>query len=162
MFERLEVEFQPLAREKGLELRIVATQSWVRSDRRLLRRMLQNLLSNAIKYTAAGKVLLGVRRRGDRLAMLVCDTGPGIPRSKHTLIFKEFQRLEETASAVRGLGLGLSIVERIGKVLDHRVDLQSALGRGSTFSVELPRAEPRTIRGARRRSWRRRSGASRG
>ena len=60
--------------------------------------------------------------------MLVCDTGPGIPRSKRTLIFKEFQRLEETASTVRGLGLGLSIVERIGKVLDHRIDLQSVLG----------------------------------
>ena len=82
VFERLEVEFQPLAREKGLELRMVPTRPWVRSDRRLLRRVLQNLLSNAIKYTAAGKVLLGVRRRGDRLAVLVCDTGPGIPRSQ--------------------------------------------------------------------------------
>ena len=145
VFERLEVEFQPLAREKKLELRMVATRTWVRSDRRLLRRVLQNLLSNAIKYTAAGKVLLGVRRRGDRLAVLVCDTGPGIPRSKHALVFKEFERLAETASTVRGLGLGLSIVERIGKVLDHRVELQSELDRGSTFSVELPQAEPRAL-----------------
>ena len=143
VFERLEVEFQPLAREKGLELRMVATQSWVRSDRRLLRRILQNLLSNAIKYTTAGKVLFGVRRHGDRLAVLVCDTGPGIPASKHALIFKEFERLPQTASAVRGLGLGLSIVERIGKVLGHRVQLRSALDRGSTFAVELPPAEPR-------------------
>jgi Na+/proline symporter/signal transduction histidine kinase len=143
VFERLNVEFAPLAREKALDLRIVATHAWVRSDRRLLRRLLQNLLSNAIKYTAAGKVLLGVRRRGDRLAILVCDTGPGIPKSKRTIIFKEFQRLEETASAVRGLGLGLSIVERIGKVLDHGIGLQSVSGRGSIFSVELPGAEPR-------------------
>jgi len=143
VLERLEVEFSPLAREKGLDLRIVATRLWVRSDRRLLRRVLQNLLSNAIKYTASGQVLLGVRRRGDRLAVLVCDTGPGIPKSKRTLIFKEFQRLEETASTVRGLGLGLSIVERIGKVLGHGIELQSVPGRGSTFSVELPRAEPR-------------------
>ena len=143
VFERLQVEFSPLAREKGLDLRIVATRAWVRSDRRLLRRLLQNLVSNAIKYTATGKVLLGVRRRGDRLAILVCDTGPGIPKSKRTLIFKEFQRLEETASTVRGLGLGLSIVERIGKVLGHRIGLQSVPGRGSTFSVELPRAEAR-------------------
>jgi len=143
VFERLEVEFSPLARAKGLELAIVPTRLWVRSDRRLLRRVLQNLLSNAIKYTAAGKVLLGVRRRGERLAVLVCDTGPGIPKSKRTLIFKEFQRLEETASTVRGLGLGLSIVERIGKVLGHPIGLQSVPGRGSTFSVELPRAEPR-------------------
>jgi len=73
----------------------------------------------------------------------VCDTGPGIPKSKRALIFKEFQRLEETASTVRGLGLGLSIVERIGKVLDHAIGLQSVPGRGSAFSVELPTAEPR-------------------
>ena len=149
VFERLKVEFTPLAREKALDLRIVATQCWVRSDRRLLRRLLQNLLSNAIKYTATGKVLLGVRRRGDRLAILVCDTGPGIPKSKRTIIFKEFQRLEETASTVRGLGLGLSIVERIGKVLGHSIGLQSMPGRGSTFSVELPAAEARASRRAR-------------
>ncbi|HJU32235.1 MAG TPA: PAS domain-containing hybrid sensor histidine kinase/response regulator [Hyphomicrobiaceae bacterium] len=140
--DRLAVEFQPLAREKGLELRVVATRAWVRSDRVLMRRILQNLLSNAIKYTAAGKVLLGVRRRGDRLAVLVCDTGPGIPDSKHALVFKEFERLAETSGTVRGLGLGLSIVERIGRVLGHRVDLRSEVDRGSIFSVELPRAEP--------------------
>jgi len=143
VFERLEVEFQPLAREKGLELRVVATRAWVRSDRRLLRRVLQNLVSNAIKYTAAGKVVLGVRRRGAELSVQVCDTGPGIPQAKRALVFKEFERLKETASVVRGLGLGLSIVERIGKVLGHRIVLQSEPGRGSTFSVELPRAEPR-------------------
>ena len=131
----------------------------MRSDRRLLRRLLQNLLSNAIKYTATGKVLLGVRRRGDRLAILVCDTGPGIPKSKRTIIFKEFQRLEETASAVRGLGLGLSIVERIGKVLDHRIGLQSVPGRGS---IVLGRAAARPSQeqpASQGRSWRRRSGA---
>jgi Na+/proline symporter/signal transduction histidine kinase len=140
VFERLQVEFQPLARARRLELRIVTTRLWVRSDRRLLRRILQNLLSNAIKYTATGKVLLGVRRRGDRLAVLVCDTGPGIPGSKHAVIFQEFERLPQTAGSVRGLGLGLSIVERIGKVLDHRIDLRSVVDHGSTFCVELPRA----------------------
>ena len=142
VFERLKVEFAPLAREKALDLRILPTRAWVRSDRRLLRRVLQNLVSNAIKYTAMGRVLVGVKRRGDRLQVLVSDTGPGIPKSKRKLIFKEFQRLEETASTVRGLGLGLSIVERIGKVLGHATDLQSVPGRGSTFSVELPQAEP--------------------
>ena len=145
VLERLAVEFQPLAREKRLDLRMVSTRVWVRSDRRLLRRILQNLLSNAIKYTAAGKVLLGVRRHGDRLAVLVCDTGPGIAQAEHALIFKEFERLPQTAGTVRGLGLGLSIVERIGRVLGHRVDLHSALDRGSAFSVELPRAEPRAM-----------------
>jgi Na+/proline symporter/CheY-like chemotaxis protein/nitrogen-specific signal transduction histidine kinase len=145
VFERLEVEFQPLAREKGLELRLVPTRLWVSSDRRLLRRVLQNLVSNAIKYTASGRVLVGVRRRGAKLRIQVLDTGPGIPIAKRSLIFKEFQRLEETARAVRGLGLGLAIVERIGKVLDHRIELESVQGRGSLFAIELPRAEaPRT------------------
>jgi Na+/proline symporter/signal transduction histidine kinase/CheY-like chemotaxis protein len=143
VFERLEVEFHPLAREKGLELRIVPTRLWVSSDRRLLRRVLQNLVSNAIKYTASGKVLVGVRHRGGKLAVQVHDTGPGIPAGKRALIFKEFQRLEETAHSVRGLGLGLAIVERIGKVLDHPIDLQSVPGRGSLFAVELPRADAR-------------------
>jgi len=142
VFERLEVEFQPLAREKGLELRIVPTRLWVSSDRRLLRRMLQNLVSNAIKYTTSGRVLLGVRRRGTKLSVQVHDTGPGIPTAKRSLIFKEFHRLEETAHSVRGLGLGLAIVERIGKVLGHHIELQSAPGRGSLFAVELPLAEP--------------------
>jgi signal transduction histidine kinase/ActR/RegA family two-component response regulator len=143
VFERLEVEFSPLAREKGLELLIVPTRLWVSSDRRLLRRVLQNLVSNAIKYTAKGKVLVGVRRHGEKLSVQVGDTGPGIPKGKRSLIFKEFERLEETAHSVRGLGLGLAIVERIGKVLDHAIDMRSVLGRGSLFSVELPQAAPR-------------------
>ena len=143
VFERLKVEFAPLAREKAeLELRVVATRLWVRTDRRLLRRVLQNLLANAIKYTPKGKVLLGVRRHGSELTVEVCDTGPGIPKSKRAVIFKEFERLEETAASVRGLGLGLSIVERIGKVLDHHVDLRSVPGKGSIFSVKLPRVAP--------------------
>jgi Na+/proline symporter/signal transduction histidine kinase len=142
VFERLAVEFEPMARAKGLELRIVPTRAWVRSDRRLLRRVLQNLVANGIKYTPSGKVLLGVRRRGEGISIQVGDTGPGIPKGKRAIIFKEFQRLEETASSVRGLGLGLSIVERIGKVLSHPVELVSVPGRGSIFSMELPRAEP--------------------
>src|SRR5262249_167555 len=125
VFERLEVEFQPLAREKGLELRIVPTRAWVTSDRRLLRRMLQNLVSNAIKYTPSGRVLVGVRRMGGRLSIQVHDTGPGIPVSKRSLIFKEFQRLEGTAHAVRGLGLGLAIVARIGEMLAHPIGRRS-------------------------------------
>jgi Na+/proline symporter/signal transduction histidine kinase/CheY-like chemotaxis protein len=141
LFDRLAVEFYPLARAKRLTLKIVATGIFVRSDRRLLRRMLQNLLANAIKYTSCGEVLVGVRRRGHDVSIEVCDTGPGIPHGKRALIFKEFQRLEETAHTVKGLGLGLSIVERIGKVLGHRVALASVPGRGSKFSIELPRAE---------------------
>jgi signal transduction histidine kinase len=141
LLDQLKVEFEPMAREKNLELRVLGTKLWVRTDRRLLRRLLQNLLANAIKYTGSGRVLLGCRRRGGRIAIQVSDTGPGIPQDKQALIFKEFHRLEETAGAVRGLGLGLSIVERIGRVLDIPIELRSEPGRGSTFTIALPVTE---------------------
>jgi CheY-like chemotaxis protein/anti-sigma regulatory factor (Ser/Thr protein kinase) len=134
------VDFAPAARAKGLDLRIMPSSLTVRSDRRLLRRLLQNFVSNAVKYTGTGRVLIGCRRRGTRVRIEVHDTGPGIPKSKHKLVFREFQRLEEGARAARGLGLGLSIVERLGRVLGHRIDLESTPGRGSVFAVEVPRA----------------------
>ncbi len=144
MFDRLRVEFEPMARAKGLELRFVSTRLWVRSDPRLLRRVLQNLMANAVKYTRSGRVLVGVRRRGDSVVLQVSDTGPGIPPAKHGLIFKEFHRLEETAATVKGLGLGLSIVERIARVLGSPVGVTSVQGRGSTFFMPLARGEPQT------------------
>ena len=150
IFDQLQVEFEPLAAEKGLELTFVPSSLAVRSDRRLLRRLLQNLVSNAIKYTLTGRVLVGTRRRGKRLAIQIIDTGLGVPASKQKIIFKEFQRLEQGAKAARGLGLGLSIVERIARILDHKVTLRSASSKGSTFAVELPIAtsapEPRPLR----------------
>jgi Na+/proline symporter/signal transduction histidine kinase len=140
LLQRLEVEFAPLAREKGLDLIFVPCSLAVRSDRRLLRRLLQNLVSNAIKYTPTGSVLVGCRRRGERLRIDVYDTGIGIPYSKRRAVFKEFHRLDHGARVARGVGLGLSIVERIARVLDCHVTLKSAVGRGSRFSVEVPRA----------------------
>src|SRR5436190_16719811 len=137
MLRQLEVEFSPLAREKGLDLQYVPCSLIIRSDRRLLRRLLQNLVSNAIKYTPKGRVLVGCRRKGGHLRIDVYDTGLGIPGSKKKVIFREFHRLDEGAKVARGLGLGLSIVQRIGRVLDHRIDLLSAPGRGSRFSVEV-------------------------
>jgi signal transduction histidine kinase len=145
LFDQLRVEFEPMAREQGLRLRIVTTKAWVRTDRRLLRRVLQNLIANAIKYTKHGGVIVGVRWRGARVAVQVSDTGPGIPQGKQSLIFKEFQRLDETAASVRGLGLGLSIVERIGKVIEAPIGLASVPGRGSSFTVSLPKAAPQAI-----------------
>jgi len=144
IIDQLEVEFSPLAAEKGLQLKVVPTSVWVRSDRRLLRRVLQNLLSNAIKYTQRGVVIFGVRRRGDSIIVQVVDTGPGIPEEKKTLIFKEFERLDATASSARGLGLGLSIVERIGRMLCHPINVVSRMGHGSMFAVTVPTAPPRS------------------
>jgi len=142
LFRQLQREFEPVAREKGLGLRFVAPSLTVRSDRRLLRRLLQNLVSNAIKYTPSGRVLVGARRRGGALRIEVRDTGLGIPASKQRLVFREFQRLDQGARVARGLGLGLSIVERIARVLSHPLRLASEPGRGSTFSVELPVVAP--------------------
>lgn len=138
LFRQLQREFEPIAREKGLRLTFLPRSLTVRSDRRLLRRLLQNLISNAIKYTPKGRVLVGARRCGERLTFQVWDTGLGIPASKRRLVFREFQRLDQGAKVARGLGLGLSIVERIARVLDHPITLSSKPGRGSVFRVEAP------------------------
>jgi Na+/proline symporter/signal transduction histidine kinase/ActR/RegA family two-component response regulator len=138
VFRQLEVEFTPLAREKGLELIFVPSRTTVTSDRRLLRRLLQNLISNALKYTPEGRVLVGCRHHGSRVHIEVHDTGVGIPVKQQKLIFMEFQRLDQGARIAQGFGLGLSIVERITRVLDHPLSVASVPGRGSTFTLDLP------------------------
>ncbi|MDF3064005.1 MAG: response regulator [Microvirga sp.] len=138
LFRQLQREFEPIAASKGLGLIFVPSSLTIRSDRRLLRRLLQNLISNAIKYTPHGRVLVGARRRGGRLSLQILDTGIGIPESKQKLVFREFQRLDQGAKVARGLGLGLSIVERIARVLDHPLSLASAPGRGTVFRLEVP------------------------
>lgn len=153
LLRTLEVEFTPVAQEKKLTLKFVGSTVAVASDRALLRRLLQNLVSNAIKYTPRGRVLVGCRRRGDRLAIEVYDTGLGIPKSKRVEIFKEFHRLDQGAKIARGLGLGLSIVERIARVLDHEIDLDEVASGGSHFSVTVPIArsvsQPAVVAGLR-------------
>jgi Na+/proline symporter/signal transduction histidine kinase len=138
VLRQLKVEFAPLALEKKLDLKFVPSGLIVRTDRRLLRRLLQNLVSNAIKYTPKGRVLVGCRRRNGRLRIDVHDTGLGIPMSQTKNIFREFHRLDAGAKVARGLGLGLSIVERIARVLDHKLELQSTSAKGSRFSIEVP------------------------
>ena len=140
ILRQLEVEFTPMAHSKGLQLDFVRCSLAVQSDRRLLRRLLQNLVSNAIKYTPRGRVLVGCRRHDGSLRISVLDTGLGIPASKHQAIFQEFHRLDQGAKVARGLGLGLSIVERIARVLDHTVGVASIVGRGSHFSIDVPLA----------------------
>lgn len=140
MLGQLRVEFEPLAKEKNLQLFFARCSRNVRSDKRMLRRLLQNLISNAIKYTPKGRVLVGVRHRGESLVVEVWDTGLGIPQDKQKIVFREFERLAPAAKTARGLGLGLSIVERLSRVLRHRVSLSSEPGRGTVFRVEVPRA----------------------
>jgi signal transduction histidine kinase len=140
LMRQIELEFAPLAAAKGIELKYVPCSLVVRSDRRLLRRLVQNLVSNAIKYTPSGRVLIGCRRRADNLRIDVYDTGVGIPESQRRNIFVEFHRLEQGARIARGLGLGLSIVERVARVLGCAVELNSVAGSGSHFAIAVPRS----------------------
>ncbi|TBW37165.1 response regulator [Siculibacillus lacustris] len=142
ILKQLKLEFEPIARDRGLDFRVLPSSLWVRSDRRLLRRLVQNLVSNAIKYTQHGRVVVGCRRKRGRLTVDVLDTGLGIPESKQKIIFLEFQRLDQGAKIARGLGLGLSIVERIGRVLSHPIGVKSAPHQGSHFWVDVPTAAP--------------------
>jgi Na+/proline symporter/signal transduction histidine kinase len=148
----LEIEFAALARAKGLDLVFVSTTLAVRTDRRLMRRLLQNLISNALKYTLSGRVLVGCRRVPGAVRIEVWDTGLGIPPEHQRAVFAEFRRLDQGARVARGLGLGLSIVERLGRVLEHPVGLRSRPGAGSVFSVTAPigkaTPKPRPDRGA--------------
>ena len=141
VFEPLLREFAPVAAKHKLDLRICPSSLAVVSDAMMLRRILQNLLANALRYTRTGGVLMGCRPRGDRVCIEVCDTGPGIPTAQQEAIFTEFQRGESSLGDQAGFGLGLSIVRRFATALKHDVHVASRLGRGSTFSVELDRAD---------------------
>jgi len=138
LLETLAREFGIAAEARGLQLHWVPTHAVIRSDEALLRRILQNFLSNALRYTERGRVLLGCRRQGDRLWIQIHDQGPGIPESLQQEIFEEFRRLHDGDE--RGAGLGLAIVERIGRVLGHPIRVRSTLGRGSLFEVGVPLA----------------------
>ena len=140
LFKRLEVEFRPIAEEKGLELNVVVNKFHVRSDYSLLRRLLQNLVSNAIKYTDKGTVQVDARVRRNQLVFEVTDTGAGIAKSDQDSIFQEFHRLEEGKLAAPGLGLGLSIVKRLAATLNHSIEVSTNIGKGSTFKVIVPLA----------------------
>jgi CheY-like chemotaxis protein len=141
LMRSLEIEFAPIARAKGLQLTFAPCSLPIESDRLLLRRLLQNLISNAIKYTPQGRVLVGCRRSGQSLKICVYDTGVGIPPLKRSEIFKEFHRLEQGARIARGLGLGLSIVERLARMLKHPIALAGTESGGSMFSVTVPVAK---------------------
>ena len=142
VLNQLAVEFEAIAAEKGLRLRVRCRNCTVRSDPRLLRRLVQNFLSNAVRYTEDGGVLLTCRSRGDTVRIEVWDTGPGIPEDKRAAVFGEFQRLETADKASeKGLGLGLAIVDRIARVLDHPIGLRSRVGHGTVFAVDVPRGE---------------------
>lgn len=135
-------EFQPVAAAAGLELKHYIPRYAIKSDFRLLTRILRNFLSNACRYTDHGSVLIGARRRAGTLRIEVWDSGRGIPQEDLQSIFLEFNQLGTGKSAKSsGVGLGLAIVERIAKMLDYRVLVRSRPGCGSVFSIDVPLAE---------------------
>ncbi|MEP6940431.1 MAG: PAS-domain containing protein, partial [Rudaea sp.] len=139
----LAAEFGALAAQHGLRLDYVRTRHWVRSDPHLLRRVLQNFLSNALRHVERGQILLGCRREGESLRIEIWDSGPGIAPHEQRLIFEEFRRGSRASG--QGLGLGLAIADRMARLLDHHLGLRSWPGRGSVFSVSVPRvAAPAT------------------
>ena len=140
LFDRMKDEFGYHARGKGIDLRVVRSGVMVHSDIRLLEQMLRNLLSNAVKYTKHGKVLLGCRQHQEMISIEIWDTGIGIPDDEFQAIFEEYHQLNNAArERSHGLGLGLSIVQRLGKLMGHRVRVGSRLGKGSVFAIEIVR-----------------------
>ncbi len=143
VLDRLATEYRPQVIRKGLELRVVPTSLWLRSDPVLLERILRNLLENALRYTRQGRIVMGVRRAGGQARVVVCDSGIGIPTDRQEEIFEEFTQIANPErDRERGLGLGLAIVRRLCSLLAHPVRVASKPGRGSAFMVEVPRAEP--------------------
>jgi signal transduction histidine kinase/CheY-like chemotaxis protein len=138
LFAFLEVRYQPLAAAKGLALRVVACDWVVRTDPVLLERILGNLLSNAIRYTTRGGILLGCRRAGPNVRVIVYDTGSGIAPQDQERIYDEFVQLGRSErDRNQGLGLGLAIVHRSAALLGHPLSLRSVVRRGSAFGVRL-------------------------
>jgi signal transduction histidine kinase/CheY-like chemotaxis protein len=143
LLARLIEEFEPQTQARGIRLRFVPTEVEVETDATLVERTLRHLMSNAVHHARAGGVLVGVRRRGDRAAVEVWDTGPGIPADDHRRIFEPFEQVIEPQMDRSGrLGLGLAIVDRTARLLGLGVEVASRPGRGSVFRLLVPRVLP--------------------
>lgn len=138
-------EFALMSEEKGLTFCSDYEDVGVRSDKRLLRRIIQNLLTNAVRYTQSGQITVNVEST-DQVVISVQDTGPGIRPEDQERIFNDFEQLEEQYSG-RGLGLGLAISSRICKILGHELKLTSTFGSGSCFSIKVPKVNLQTYTG---------------
>ncbi|OYY91803.1 MAG: histidine kinase [Sphingomonas sp. 28-66-16] len=138
LLARAVAEFADQAEAQHLDLRMARCSRVVHSDPALIKQMLRNLIANALKYTRQGKVLVGCRQCGGVLRVEVWDSGIGIPDAELHAIFDEYHQIGNAArERVRGLGLGLSIVQRLGTLLGHRVSVRSRLGKGSVFAIEI-------------------------
>lgn len=141
LLNQMESEFMPIADQMKIRLRVMPCSALIVSDPVLLGQVLRNLLSNALRYAPGGRVLVGCRRRGNQIVIAVYDTGIGIAPDQHAKIFGEFYQIGNKArDRNQGLGLGLAIVERVVRLLDHALAMRSEPGRGSCFSAAVPLA----------------------
>lgn len=140
LLKDLQVQYRPLAVQKGLMLRTRSVDAVVLTDSIILRRILGNLISNAIRYTVHGGVLVGVRRREGKLLIEVWDTGIGIAPDQHAHIFGEFYKVPQGGTE-DGFGLGLSLVRRLAARMDYPVTLRSRLAKGTVFRLQVPLSE---------------------
>ncbi|MEH6357699.1 MAG: hybrid sensor histidine kinase/response regulator [Pseudomonadales bacterium] len=132
--------FKPRAAQKELSFKIVCSDAIVRSDPVLLERIVGNFVSNALRYTSRGGVLVGCRRKGDKISIEVFDTGCGFPDEQAKAIFEDFHQLDnKERDRGKGLGLGLAIVKRLSESLSHQIECDSVVGKGSRFAVQLDR-----------------------
>jgi two-component system, sensor histidine kinase len=142
ILRKLRLHFEPTAFEKGLSLRLRGGSRVVHADPLLVERILRNLVSNAIRYTNDGTVLVGARRRGDKVVLQVYDTGVGIRPEERVRIFEEFYQVPNTEVVEphqrKGLGLGLAIVKRLADLMGAPLSVSSQPGRGTVFTLELP------------------------
>ncbi|WP_448207102.1 PAS domain-containing protein [Azospirillum sp. sgz302134] len=142
LLDQIAAGYAAVARGKGIEWQMGPCPFHVRSDRVLLGRMIRNLVENAVRYTEAGGVAIECRAEGTRLRIEVRDTGLGIPEDQQARIFEEFHQVgNPERDRTQGLGLGLAIVQRIGRLLDHPVSVRSEPGKGSVFSIDVPLGE---------------------
>ncbi|MBP2297067.1 PAS domain S-box protein [Azospirillum rugosum] len=139
ILRRLGDEYRLQAVQRRLDIRVVWSGAHVRSDPALLERILRNLIENALRYTQQGRIVVGCRRRGKDVRIIVADTGIGIPADQLGLIFEEFHQVgNPERDRSQGLGLGLAIVRRLSSMLGHKVQVHSVLGRGSCFALTVP------------------------
>jgi signal transduction histidine kinase len=132
---------EPLAQKEGIRLRIEVPEGslWAETDSRRVRQILVNLLSNAVKFTDEGEIELRARATADTVVLEVQDSGIGIRSEDRERIFDAFWQVEQSPTRrAGGTGLGLSVVRRLVDLLGGRISVESAVGRGSTFTVELP------------------------
>ena len=140
LLQQIDNEFRAQAEEHQVEFKVFESHLWVKTDKHLLRRILQNLITNAFRYASPGRVVVACKAIDEQLKIQVVDNGPGIPIDKQKLVFEQFTQLQDN-KASNGLGLGLNITRSLAQILGHTLSLESEPNQGCNFSVMVPTSE---------------------